>query len=206
MDFTRRLRRELPGGAAIDVLRSFRIRFSRMTGGFRVDGEQLGAHVDAPTSLASLARLEQERVETGLFPMLLDASGIIVAGPSGRIPSDMSEAVTEALGMIAQSRLSSAGQASAREFVLGLQLVASHITSLVPPQLFIGLQQAYADTRDLPLPDGQRGSVSVQFTHSPDPISGLLDHAERVVITRVGGAERRTLEEWRMAPLAAPGR
>ena len=206
MRFTRRLRRDLPDGQAIDVVRSFHIRFTRTDAGFLVEGDQIGAQVDAPPALAPLARIEQDRIETTLFPMYLDASGLIVAGPTGQIPADMGEAFGEALGMIAQSGLSSRAQVSAREFVLGLQLVANRIASLAPPQLFTGLREAWTDERDLPLPDGQRGTVSVRFTHTAHPASGLLDHAERRVITRIGGAERHTLEEWSLSPMESAGR
>jgi hypothetical protein len=68
MLLTRRLMRELTGGYSI-----FRIRFGAVNGGFRVDGSQVASSVKAPPNLAEFARLEQQRVETGLFPLELDA-------------------------------------------------------------------------------------------------------------------------------------
>lgn len=206
MLFRRTLVRELPGGKAIEVARSFRIRFLRDGDGFLVDGTQVSSRVDAPEQLQALARMEEERVESGLFPMRLDTRGIVIEGPHGTMPSDISAAVQAALAQIADSGGGALRQASGREFVLGLQYVASQITSLVPPNLFVGLEQTYFDEHDLPLPDGGRGTVSVRFEDRVNPASGLLDRAVREVITQVGTSRRRSIEEWSLSPYPEAGR
>ena len=206
MLFRRVLVRELPDGKAIEVSRSFRVRFLREGDGFRVEGTQVASQVSAPEQLQALARMEEERVESGLFPMLLDAHGIVIAGPQGSVPVDISGAVREALAQIADSGGSGLRQASGREFVLGLQFVATRITSLVPPNLFAGLEEIWFDEHELPLPDGGRGTVSVRFEDRVNPASGLLDRATREVVTRVGGSSRRSIEEWTLAKYPEGGR
>ena len=66
MRYTRRLERALADGASLVVSRSFAVRFEREGEGFRVDGEQLAVVVEAPAQIESLARLERERIETGV--------------------------------------------------------------------------------------------------------------------------------------------
>jgi hypothetical protein len=72
-----------PGGSSAScrrarssVSRSFAVRFVREAGGFRVEGEQV-ASKSRPRAARAFARLERERVETGLFPLALDADGAI---------------------------------------------------------------------------------------------------------------------------------
>ena len=196
MVFTRRLVRELGGGAAIDVLRDFAVRFVPQSSGYRVEGEQTSAHVDAPASLAAFAEIEQRRQETGLFPLQLDRDGTIVAGPGGAAPADMSEAVDAAFAWIARHRLSAADKTAARDFVMGLQTIASGLTSALPPDLFTGAPIPLERAQELTLPDGSPGHVLVSYGGVPNPATGLLQRAQRIVVTEAAGTVSRTIEEW----------
>ena len=204
MRFTRRLRRELGDGAAIVVTRQFSLRFVAVPGGWRVDGEQISAMVDAPPVLGALARLEEQRSETTLFPLMLDSSGRILSGPPGYQPQDMVQAVDEAFAWLARNRLAGATQAAAREFTVGLATVGARLTSQIPPDLFTGSLVRLERSHDLTMPDGQPGKVSVSYGGAPQQRGGLLQRAECIVVTQAGGTVRRSLEEWVLEPMAAP--
>lgn len=202
MLFRRRLLRELPGGEAIIVTRIFEIRFHRLAGGYRVEGAQTRAEVSAPASLGALARLEEQRQETGLFPLHLDANGRIIAGPGGRAASDFATVVDEAFAWLARRPISRADRMQAQEFVIGLQTVASRITTAMPPDLFTGDASPVSRTQPLTMPDGNPGMVSVAYEASARPGGGLLASAERVVTTDAGGSTLRSVEQWTLEPLA----
>lgn len=207
MLFTRTLRRDLAPGAVIEVVRRFEIRFVRNEAGFRVEGRELSCDVSAPPSLAVFARLEQDRREDGIFPMQLDPGGTIVAGPFGpAAPESMAHAVDEALARIGRSHLPSGERANAREFVFGLQMLGAGLTSRLPPRLFTGFAETSREEREVPLPDGGFGQLRVTVSATPAPRANLLDHGERVVVTQVGGSERRWIEQWSLAPLPMVGR
>lgn len=207
MLFTRKLRRDLAPGAVIEVVRRFEIRFVRNEAGFRVEGRELGCDVSAPQSLAMLAQIEQRRKEDGLFPMQLDPGGMIVSGPLGpAAPESVALAVDEALARIGRSHLPAGDRANAREFVLGIQMLGSGLTSRLPPRLFTGFGETSQEQRDLPLPDGGFGQLRVTVSAVPGPRGNLFDHGERVVVTQVGGSERRWVEQWTLTPLSMVGR
>lgn len=207
MLFTRTLRRELAPGAVIEVIRRFEIRFLRNAGGFRVDGRELGCDVTAPPSLAMLAQIEQNRREEGLFPMQLDPAGTILSSPLGpAAPESMALAVDEALARIGRSHLPAEERANAREFVLGLQMLGSGLTSRLPLRLFTGFAETSQEEREVPLPDGGFGQLRVTVSATSSPRANLLDHGERIVVTQVGGSERRWIEQWSLAPLPMMGR
>ena len=206
MLFTRRLMRELPDGAAIIVTRTFEIDFLPMAGGFRVEGRQVAAHVEAPPRLNGLARLEEQRQETGLFPMQLDGAGRIVAGPGGP-PADLGHAVDEAFGWIARNPMRQADHAAAQEFVIGLQTVAARITTALPPDLFTGNPKPLERTQDLTMPDGLPGKISVSYTGTARSGGGLLARAQRIVTTEASGSVLRSVEEWTLQPaMRSPSR
>jgi hypothetical protein len=203
MQFTRRLRRDLGDGAAIEVVRTFDIRFVAMAGGFRVEGSQTSARVSAPAKLAAFAHLEEQRQETSLFPMLLDGAGRIIAGPQGAVPADFGPVVDEAFAWLARNRVAAPTQAAAREFTIGLATVAARISSVLPPDLFTGATTPVERAQDLTMPDGKPGRVTVACVGQAIPAGGLLKFAERVVVTDAGGSSRRSVEQWSLEPLPA---
>lgn len=204
MHFTRILRRELGDGAAIEVTRHFVLEFEPMHDGWRVEGRQTGVHVTAPAALAPLARLEEQRVETGLFPLTLNQQGHIVAGPAGYQPEDLSKAVDAAFAWLARQRADALTLAAAREFAIGLATVGAKLVSQIPPDLFIGATSGVKRSHDLTMPDGQTGRISVSYTGIAQQPGGLLQRAERIVTTQAGSSVRHSREIWMLKPHSDP--
>jgi hypothetical protein len=201
MRFSRSLRRELADGAAVVATRVFAVQFVAEAAGWRLEGEESEPpQVTGPPSFEPFAKLERGRRETGMFPMTLDAAGKIVARPAPEVPQGLDEAVTEALHRIAASGRGEDEQAAMRTFVLGLQQAAATLVSLPPDDLFHPLSTPLSESRDVQLPDGRVGSVSLSFTATIDPATGLMREAERAVLTRLADSERRTIERWTLAP------
>lgn len=202
MIFTRRLRRELKDGAAIEVIRSFRVQFlADPGGGYRVEGEQTLASVSAPPTLAPLARLEEQRVETALFPLRLDARGRIVALPDGRQPADLGTAMAEAFAWAARQPLSADTRVAAQEFAIGLHTVGARMISILPPDIFTGSAAPLERRERLTMPDGGEGLVHVSFNAEGAGGQGLLTRASRIVVTEAAGSRRRSVEEWTLEAL-----
>ena len=203
MLFVRRLTRELPGGYAIVVERGFRIRFAAQADGFRIEGEQVSSSVDAPPNLAAYADIERQRVETGVFPIELDAQGLIRSTPAAAAPAALARGVELALEQVRTMQLPKGGEDQARTFLLGLEQAAGRISSAPPPDLFIPPANPEQATREVTLPGGLAGSISSRFSGTLSPLTGLLQQAERIVVTETAGSTRRTLEHWTLGAATA---
>jgi hypothetical protein len=203
MLFLRRLTRELPGGYAIVVERGFTVRFAALADGFRIDGEQVSSSVEAPPNLAAYAAIEQKRIERGIFPIELDASGLIRSVPGPTAPTGATQGVELALAQIKTMPLPEGDRDEARAFLLGLEQAAGRISSAPPPDLFTPPATAEQATREVMLPGGLAGSIASRFSGTVSPATGLLDQAERVVTTETAGSTRRTLEHWSLRAAAA---
>jgi hypothetical protein len=202
MRYTRRLERGLTGGARFVVSRSFLVRFVTESGGFRVDGEQLEADVEAPVQLEAFARLERERVETGLFPLELDGSGAILSLAHATGSDALDQAVREAGAQIDRWRLDPAERDKLHAFVEALHRSAGALVTEPPRDLFAPVDCPREESRTVALPDGDTGQVRVIFTATRDPVTGLMREARREVVTEVSGDLRRTIECWTLMPLA----
>lgn len=199
MLYTRRLERGLAGGARLVVSRSFAVRFARAADGYRVDGQQVDVAVDAPEQLAALARLERERVETGLFPLELDAAGAIRDSAPAAASAQLDEAVREAIAEIERWDRPPAERAQLRAFVDTVHRSAGQLVTEPPRDLFAPLDGHREESRALALPGGGAGQVRVTFTATRDPVTGLMREARREVVTDVAGDLRRTIESWTLA-------
>lgn len=201
MVFRRMLRRELAGGNAIVAQRDFELRFQSMAGGFRIEGRQVASAVEAPPSLEAFARLERERREDGMFPLLLDPGGLILSGPEGAPSASIESAIDLALEQVSAIE-GQADREQARAFVLGLQQAAGTITSAMPIDLFVPPETLQHASRRIALPDGTSGSLSTEYSGTVWPETGLLREARRVIVTDTGESRRETVETWN---LNAPG-
>lgn len=202
MRYTRRLERGLPGGARLVVTRSFAIRFVPVAGGFRVDGEQVAVSVEAPEQLESLAQLERERRETGLFPLRLDPAGAIEDDGGGRGEAGGHDAaMREVLARIDGWNHAPAERAALRAFVDAVHRSAGEMLTRLPRDLFAPREPARSERRALALADGEAGEVRMTFAAERDPATGLMRSATREVVTEVAGEVRRTLETWRLEPV-----
>ena len=195
---TRVLHSPLADGNKIVSRRTFEIEIRRVGEGFRVEGRQVDCAVEAPAVLEPLAAIERQRVETGLFPMLLDASGRILPRPAPAGADGMDAAVPVALDMVRNSGLAPADAERATAFVRRLQ--AQPASSNWPADLFRPLTGTRQDDRPIVTPDGLTGHVRVEIEASARDGTGLLDELARTVTTDLGGRRRVTREEWFLVP------
>jgi hypothetical protein len=202
MLLTRTLRHVLHDGRAVATRRSYRVRFARDGAGFRIDGALAEVAVDAPAGLEPLAELERRRPDTGMFPMRLDAQGLIV--PTGDPPPSEAQrqAIGTAAGLVAQMSLTAAESAEAQGFVA--QFRTRSYRTPWPQDLFHPAPGKRRDERAVPLPGGAAGQVTTELEASADPQTGLLAAFRRKVTTAFGGDSRVVLEEWTLAPVPDP--
>ena len=198
--YSRTLVRTLGDGAQVLVRRDFSIRFARHSEGFRIDGSQVAAEVQMPESLSQLAKIERERREENLFPIQLDSSGQIRGGPEYKPAEHIDRAVA-----VVEQRVSGGNfDEEDRQAISGM-LQAAHrqgesLVSALPGDLFSPSAASKRDVRDIPLPGGTTGSLEVLFEARVDPKTGLLQQAERRIVTRLSDSERVTSETWAIGP------
>lgn len=201
MLYTRRLERGLKDGASIVVSRSFSVVFQRQGDGYRVEGRQVGVDVSAPDALAEFARIERERKEPGVFPLILGPSGLIQGTDGPRSSSTVEAALREATSRIRAREMAPADKDALQQFILAIHQSAGKLVSELPADLFAPIQPERRESREVALPDGEAGEVTVLFTAQADPVTGLMREAVREVVTALGSDQRRTVESWQLAPL-----
>lgn len=199
----RALTRGLGGGAEIVVTRHWRIAFAKTDAGVAVSGEQIHAAVIAPPRLATLAEIERTRSTAALFPLLLDAAGLIRAyggqGNGGQDDVALTRAIESGRALMASLTRTGVESEDARSFLAKLASMSAGAVSRPPQDLFFPQPGSDTATRDLALPDGGTGSITVTSLSRAALTTGLLELAERRIVTRVAGSERITLEIWRLA-------
>ena len=204
MLLSRRVVRELSGGATIVATRRYRVMFRRLADGWEIDGALIASEIDVPPALAALAAIERDRPDDGLFPMRLDRAGHIVASQAA--PRMGREAVASAVAATrrqsgASSTAASPGfldQVGAAAASPGGGLTRWPEALFVPDGLHGTVEQSFE------LPDGSAGSVRV--TLESDPAFGpstTMSRASRKVVTEAAGTRRVAWEEWTLVP--APG-
>jgi len=201
MRYTRRLERELRGGARFVVSRSFAVRFRPEAAGFRVEGEQVDVVVEAPEALAEFVRLERERRELGLFPLLLDLAGAIAGGAGTPIATQLEAAVREAFAELETRPRDPDERAELGRFVSIFHQSAGRLVTALPQDLFAPEPTPRTERRAIAVPGGDAGEVAVTFTAARDPATGLMREALREVVTTLEGDRRQTLERWTLTPL-----
>jgi len=201
MLYARRLERWLADGAAFVVSRSFEVRFEPVGGGYRVHGRQVEVEVEAPEALAAFVRIEREREERGLFPLLLDAGGTIAAAAGAPLATRLDDAVRAALATLETRSHGPAERAELVRFVNAFHQSAGQLMTELPRDLFAPADTPRSERREVVLPGGDAGEVAVTFTATRDDATGLMRQAQREVVTLLHGARRRTVESWRLGPL-----
>ena len=207
MALTRTLIRELTGGAAVIVTRVFSIRFTADAEGWTIQGTQISSKVSAPEALSALARIEENRVETGFFPMRIDRQGRLVSviGPESEQSGD---ALNEAIRYAAGNSVALAGSVedakTLRQFLAIIGRVGPRNRTSVPPLLFVPPDQPLESTVPVVMADGAEGEIRTRFSGITDPETGLMTSAERRVETELAGSLKLTREEWSLAPLTTP--
>lgn len=198
MRLSRMLERSLRGGAFIRVTRDWRVDFKVQGRGIAITGEQLSATVEAPESLASLARIEETRSTDGMWPILLSAYGHILAAGNGLDEAELDSALAEA-----QKILSDRGGSDVEVQLRYLRTVSQIGASLLdqlPHDLFFPDGELHNSVRELEIEEGLSGIFAVRYQARPSA-NGWLDRTSREVITRIGDSERRAIEEWSLSPI-----
>ena len=200
MQYTRTIARDLRDGQEIRCTRIFDVEFRRFDHGYMLHGAQRSARVEAPAPLAGLARLEEQRDESGLFPLALDALGRLLSHASDLQRMDeVSEALELAVAAIADQP-SDRIDGQQRAILLGaLHNASQGMTAHMPVDLFAPDTGQRHLTRAIPLPGGEEGVVETVFAGLRNLDTGLLDEATRTIVTRIGEDSRRTVETWALS-------
>ena len=202
MRFCRIVERDLVDGQSFRVSRGFTVEFSRIAEGYLISGRQSDVSVNAPDSLSSFAELEQQRDESGLFPLELNPLGQIQSVNSDRLGEEQIEAAVEqALSAIARLPMPEDEREQARLFVAALHNTGQGITAHMPHDLFAPASLPRRTQQVIALPDGAAGRVETLFDGQLDPQTGLMSAAVREIVTAVDGSERTTREEWSLTPV-----
>lgn len=192
------LTRGLGDGKAIVVTRNWRVSFTQALTGLTVRGEQIDAAVAAPPSLAPLAALEQARSTSGMFPITLDAAGLIVAGGDDADSPQLARAFETARVLFASLPRSQAQIDDAKAFMANLARMSASAVSQLPRDLFYPQSGAETSSRAIALPGGDVGTITVTASATAAVDSGLLMASERRIVTRMHDSERMSAEAWRL--------
>ncbi len=201
MQLTRILKRELHDGNFLTVERQWRVSFAAMASGIRVTGEQMSAEVDAPAKIASLARIEEARIDNSLFPLDLSDEGLIISGGSEAETQSFAQAFTEAEQLLANDL--AANKALAMRHIAQMQAAVQPLFNILPQDFFFPKGSNESAVRQVALPDGSHGEFDWSYTASHAAGHAWLERAERRIITRIGASSRMSSESWMMAELAA---
>ena len=201
MRLRRILIRQLGTSDHLSVTRDFALRFVPLAEGALVRGEQIDAAVDAPASLAPLAKIEQARRDDGVYPIRLDDAGSIVAAQRNSDADALEQAIAVSQAMPQRAEAPLELQARQKAFIAQLRAAGDARLNAMPPDLFYPVETERVEEREVALPGGGSGSIAIRYTASRDGASGRLLDAERIVMTRFGGDEKRTVERWSLKTL-----
>jgi hypothetical protein len=192
---TRTLRRAMPDGKELVTRRSYSVRFTRENGGYLVEGELVSSEVDAPPALRAIAELERNRPEKNLFPIRLDSLGrMLPSAPRAAAPGSAQGQSLVRSGL-ESSRLSAEEKAQAAAFVQTLLDQGGAMTSW-PADLFNPKPGSRKETRQIAIPGGGSGQVTVSTNAHLAENGRLLDRVDRVVVTELGETRRTVSESW----------
>jgi hypothetical protein len=195
---TRELRRAIAPGKDIVSRRSYAIRFVRQGTGWRVEGTLAKTEVEAPEELAMFAELEKARKDDGLFPLSLDANGMIVSQQGASDTDAAQNARSAATTSVEKIEMSSSDKVVARHMVQRIVTQGTALGGNWPVDLFRPTASPREQVRDVPLPDGRKGRVTVTMQASPDP-RGVMEQFERRVMTELDGTTRLSQETWKLS-------
>lgn len=202
LQLTRMLERGLGDGAAITVERSWQVRFDRQARGIIVSGQQMAVSVSAPEHLAQFARLEESRDSAAMFPMMLSDAGLILSnGVAPGTDDDVAAALRSAEALIASQPVPAEEREAFRSFLAQVHAAGSGQLDTMPTDLLFPASQPVNRTEMVALPGGLTGSFALEYEAQPQPDAPWLRQAERRIVTRVEGLERRAREVWTLGPL-----
>ncbi|MEP2735301.1 MAG: hypothetical protein ABJP34_03300 [Erythrobacter sp.] len=196
MVLTRKLVRDLKDGEAITVTRQWTVNFQRKARSIEIAGRQISAQVKAPAKLRQLAKIEEERDASDLFPIILSKAGTIMMGGRKHDEAALAKAVHTAREMIESSHRSASDKAAAQQHLQQMQRASQPLLDTMPKDLFFPSEPPLHDVVAIDLPNGSVGEFELRYTAHTAQKAAWLDHAERQIITRTGQTERRSSELW----------
>lgn len=197
MLLVRTLRRPLPGGAEVRTERSYEIRFIPDGDGYRVEGNLVKVDVHAPPALRALAELERGRADTNMFPMRLDMQGRLISGGDLVDAATIDQARQTTAEGIDKIELGGFDSQQAQSFIDQFAKRPGHTPW--PEDLFRPEPGNHQQSRAIPLPNGERGQVSVTIRADASGPTGLLSSLARTVVSDLGGNSRITEEIWTLS-------
>lgn len=192
----RRVERDLRDGARLVVTREWQAVFTPQGRGISVTGEQTSVSVEAPALLAPLAEIEESRSTDGMFPIMLDQTGMIMATGDAIEQQDLNAAISKARSMIRATSSDTASQSRRLAFLSQLQQAGSDVLEQMPKDLFFPAGNPVKNLRPLELPGGMTGEFEFSYIAEAAPDAPWLAQAERQIVTRIGKDERRSKELW----------
>ena len=199
MLLSRTLRRPLADGKAVVTTRRYEVCFVADGAGFRIDGKLVDVAVEVPPALEALAEIERRRPDAGMFPIRLDAQGMILPQDDPRDPEAMGKAVDEAKRQLGRSELNGLDMLEAQAFVERFRTRPA--MSPWPRDLFRPAEPETHLERNIPLPDGTQGMIRVDTEAAVLAPVGLLGSFRRTVTTELDGVRRISIETWTLAPV-----
>lgn len=196
---TRTVERQLGRAGKLVVARTWALTFTQQARGFGVTGAQTGVTIDAPPVLAPLAQIERERVEEAMFPLLLDGSGVMAARAAGRSDDAVAEAVEAVRARLATQQFTAGDLALASQFMDSLQAAGHSALAAWPLDLFAPGNRSATDRREVALPGGTTGTLTIATTAAADPATGVMQHFERRIDTVVSGLTKTGKERFDLA-------
>lgn len=199
MVLTRILRRELIDGKAIVATRRYRVSFTRSVTGWTIDGALIASEIEAPPGLAALAAIERQRPDDALFPIRLDAAGVIQPRDGTATPDGPAwRAALDTAIKLASARVIPANDGPALNLLVQqMQAVAGAATlSRWPTTLFLPEQGVSREERRFALSEGTEGLIVAELECLPAEGLETMGRAERRVVTEVAGTRRVTRELW----------
>jgi hypothetical protein len=206
MILSRRLERGLGADpAAITVTRRWQVRFERQARGIIVTGQQIAAEVKAPPQFAELSAIEQQRDAAAMFPILLSDTGVIMPSSTPYTPNeDVAAALRAAEAYIARQDVPPDQRDAVRYYLAQLHLAGSLQLDMMPLDVLFPASLPLERSDTLALPGGLSGSFSLRYEALPQPDAPWLKQADRWIVTRVEGLERRAHEVWTLRAESVP--
>ena len=192
----RRIERELRDGATLIVERTWSVQFVPQGRGFRVDGEQSGVTVDAPPALSFLAQVERNRIDQNMFPLMLGSAGEIIGQSATRDDATLSVAIDKVRQRLAAASEQGMDAEAGEEFLKHLQRAGEEALATWPTALFAPGELDVVHEREVALPAGRSGILTVRTLAASDPATGLMRQFERRVETRLGTRTKAGLERF----------
>lgn len=195
------LQRTLGESDAITVRRSWMMQCQQQARGIVVTGRQIAAEVSAPPHLAPLAGIEQARDASGMFPLMLSDTGLILTpGSATDAEDEVAAALRAAEALIAQQPVPADERERYRLYLAQVYLAGASLLDTLPPDLLFPTTGPARREEVIALPGGMSGSFAMEYVAQPQAGAPWLGRAERRVVTRIEGLERSASEVWTLGP------